>query len=44
MCTVSDVYGAGEKKPKNFDLNKFISNIAKNSRVKADILLKNIVI
>ncbi len=38
---VSDVYGAGEKKPKNFDLNKFISNIAKNSKVKAEYFVKN---
>ena len=32
---------SGEEKPKNFDLNKFISNIAKNSKVKAEYFVKN---
>ena len=38
---VSDIYAAGEKKPKNFDLNKFINNIGKNSKVKAEYFVKN---
>ena len=37
---VSNVYAAGEKKPKNFDLKRFINNIAKNSRTKAEFFKK----
>ena len=39
--TVSEVYSAGEKKPKNFKLNDLIRNIENKSKTKSSIYINN---